>query len=194
MDSPERETKRSCSEKLPQSLTVRFVRIPLSNGEVEILATSLLDRDKFDYKEFKKLYAKRWKIETYLQVLKSRLGLDNFSGKTEEAILQDLHATIFVSGLATLLTEGAAEELKRKDTVFPQQVNNAVMFHAIKNKVIALMFEGPPDFEEQVKALFITNPTLVRPHRQKERVYDSKNAPGRTRSLFFQKHLRKHVF
>lgn len=180
---------------LPQELRVRFLRIPLPDGEVEILATSLMDKKRFAYKELKRLYAKRWRVETYFQTLKSRLDLDNFSGRTKEAILQDLHASIFVSGLATILTEEATEALGQKtETKFQQQPNSAVVFHAIKDKIIKLMFDPPPDFQDQVKALFVQNPTLIRPGRLKPRLFDSHSGPGKKRSLFFQKHLRKHVF
>jgi hypothetical protein len=188
------ECKKNSEENILPTLSVRFLRIPLPNGEVEILATSLTKKKEFPYKEFKKLYAKRWVVETYFQILKSRLGIDNFSGKTTESILQDLHAAIFVSGLATIFTEDANEELAEKPTKYPQQLNNSVAFHSIKNRIITLMFEQPPDIEEQVKALFLQNPTPVRTDRKKERNYDSKSAPGRTRSFLYQKHLRKHVF
>lgn len=180
---------------LPSQLTVRFLRIPLGNGEVEILATSLLDRNRYSHRDIKRLYAKRWRVETCFQTLKGRLGLDNFSGKTKEAILQDLHACIFVSGLATLLAEESDQELKKKQTPkFTQQVNNAIAFHAIKNRIIQLMFNPPPDFEQQVKALFLQNPTLLRPNRPKIRTFDPRSGAGNKRSHFYQKHMRKHVF
>lgn len=181
--------------ELPEEITIRFIRIPLPNGEIEILATSLLDKSSFPYKEFKKIYAKRWRIETYFQILKSRLGLENFSGKTKEAVLQDLNSCIFVSGLATIITEEANEELANKDgNKFVQQVNNVVAFHAIKNKIITLMFDPPHNFQEQVKALFLQNPTLKRYGREKVRLFNSRTGSGKKRSLFYQKHLRKHVF
>lgn len=187
-------TNKQSDSSLPSELLIRFVRIQLSDGEVEVLATSLTDKKTFPYKVFKALYGKRWRIETYFQTLKGRLGLDNFSGKTKEAILQDVHATIFVSGLATILTEEASEHLAEKDTEYPQQVNNAVVFHSIKNKVIALMFEQPPDIQQQLLELFTINPTLVRKNRLKERNYNKRSGPGKTRSLMYQKNIRKHVF
>lgn len=38
---------------LPESLRIRFIRVDLPDGEVEILATSLLDRKKYPTKDFK---------------------------------------------------------------------------------------------------------------------------------------------
>lgn len=180
---------------LPQTLTLRFLRVPLPSGEVEVLVTSLTEKTRFTYTDIKRLYAKRWRIETYFQILKSRLGLDNFSGKTKEAVLQDLHASILVSGLATILCGEANEELRLKsNSKHEQRVNNSVAFHAMKTKVMHLLFEPPPDFNQQVKALFLQAPTLLRPNRENERNFESRSASGKKRSLFYQKHLRKHVF
>ena len=84
-------------------MRLRFVRVDLPDGEVEILATSLLDRAKYPTGLFKRLYYKRWRIETFFQAIKSRLAVDNFTGRTVEAIKQDFFSTLFVSGLETVL-------------------------------------------------------------------------------------------
>ena len=107
----------------------------------------------------------------------------------------NLYASVFVSGLATIMAEDANIELEKKfNTKFKQQVNNSVLFHSIKNKIIHLMFNPPADFQEQIKALFLLNPSLLRPDRFKLHRYDPRSGPGKKRSLFYQKYLRKHVF
>lgn len=82
---------------LPAQLRVRFVTVRLSTGELEVLATSLLEEERYRLGCFGPLYAERWGIETYYGVLKGRLALENFSGQTVEAILQDVHAAVFLS-------------------------------------------------------------------------------------------------
>ena len=42
-----------------------MIRIELSSGESQLLMTSLLDTLIYPIIEFKELYYKRWKIETY---------------------------------------------------------------------------------------------------------------------------------
>jgi hypothetical protein len=178
--------------ELPRSLRMRFIKIVLSNGEVEVLATSLLDQKRYPLKDFKKLYYKRWRIETFFQAIKSRLAVDNFTGRTVEAIKQDFFSTLFVSGLETMLSAEINEELAAKSTRHRQQVNKAISFHALKDSIILLMFDPPPDFEERIRRLFLINPTLQRPDRfkDKERLSLKSNA----RSLHFQKFARKIVF
>jgi hypothetical protein len=91
-----REIKRL---NLPLSLKVRFVRVRLSTGEWEVLVTRLLDETRYPSAEFLELYGLRWGIETFYGLLKTRLGLENFSGTGAEAVKQDFHATVYLSGL-----------------------------------------------------------------------------------------------
>jgi hypothetical protein len=51
--------------ELPGSLRLRFIKILLADGEVGLLATSLLDQKRYPLRDFKKLYYKRWRIETF---------------------------------------------------------------------------------------------------------------------------------
>ena len=188
----ERPARFHDDTELPHSLRMRFIRIVLADGEVEVLATSLLDQKRYPLKDFKKLYYKRWKIETFFQAIKSRLAVDNFTGRTVEAIKQDFFSTLFVSGLETILSAEVNGELAAKRTRYRQQVNKVISFHAIKDSIILLMFDPPDDFEERVRRLFMINPTLQRPEREKgkERLSLKSNA----RSLHFQKFARKAVF
>ncbi|NBR94681.1 MAG: hypothetical protein EBT44_07755, partial [Actinobacteria bacterium] len=117
-------------------LRLRFIKILLADGEVELLATSLLDQKRYPLRDFKKLYYKRWRIETFFQAIKSRLAVDNFTGRTVEAIKQDFFSTLFVSGLETILSAEVNGELAAKNTRHRQQVNKAISFHAIKDSII----------------------------------------------------------
>lgn len=181
-------------QSLPESIKLRFIRVDLGGGKTEILITSLIDKKKYPHKHFKVLYAKRWGVETYYNILKSRLSIDNFSGKTVESVRQDFHSTIFVSGLETILTEEANERLKEKNTKHPQQVNKAISFHVIKQKVIAMMILEPEDFEEEMIQLFMQNPTLVRPDRESPPRNIQKGYNHHRRSLHHQRYVRKHVY
>lgn len=81
--------------ELPDSLTVRFVRVLLETGEYEVLVTSLLDGETYSTADFKELYWYRWGVENFYGILKTRLGLENFSGLTAEAVKQDFYASVF---------------------------------------------------------------------------------------------------
>lgn len=173
-------------------MQVRFIKVVLPNGEIEILATSLLDTERFPTSDFKDLYRLRWNVETYFQILKSRLSIDNFTGKSVECIFQDFYSTIFLSGLETIIAMDANEELAERNTKNKLQVNKAQSFHVIKHQVVELMNNPPPDFEQRISRLFTRNPTSVRPERF--RLPRNPKDENTAKALNFQRYARKHVF
>jgi hypothetical protein len=178
---------------LPAEIRVRFVRVMLTSGEMEILVTSLLDEQLFPTADFGPLYFLRWGCETFYDLLKSRLQLENFTGRTVEAVKQDFYATIYISGLESLLTAETNQQLQAKaDTnQYAQKVNQAVSFNAIKNHVFELLYLEPD--EEQLLArlqqLFLIKPTSIRPARAVPRPKFS--APRR---LNYHKRSKKVIF
>jgi hypothetical protein len=108
-------TLTPCAEQLPlmkrlnpfTALTVRLVCVRLSTGEWEMLVTSLLDDLRYPCAGFLELYGLHWGIKTFFGVLKTRLELENFSGTRAEAVKQDFYATVYLSGMESLLTESA---------------------------------------------------------------------------------------
>lgn len=176
---------------LPLTLTVRFVRVPLSTGEWEVLVTSLLDETAYPTADFLELYHWRWGVETFYGVLKTRLDLENFSGLTAEAVRQDFHATGYLTGLESLLTETAQAQFDAKATRHPQTVNRAVSFNAIKHHALDLLCSDmdTPPLMERLTALFLTNPTCARPQRHPPRKKTSARA-----LLDFHRRQKKHCY
>jgi hypothetical protein len=176
---------------LPETLTVRFVRATLDSGEYEVLATSLLDQQRYPATIFKELYYCRWGIETFYGILQTRLGLENFSGYSVEAIQQDFHVAVLLTGVESILTEGTEEDLEKQHGGHPRKVNKAVSFNAIKNKALELFMSTAPQDEvlEDLEQLFKQNPTLVRKDRK-----PSRKNPSSHQLLGFWKRKRKMVF
>jgi Transposase DDE domain len=186
--------KKACRQQgLPSSLTLRFVAVRLSTGELEVLVTSLLDGESFPAADFKFIYNLRWGVETLYDVIKNRLSLENFSGKTALAVLQEFHATIFITGLESLLTQDADQmlDLRSHDNKLGQTVNNMVSFHAIKSQVFQLLYSDlePASLLNKLTQLFLMNPTYSRPNRVVPRRPTKTNA-----ALNFHKRSRKHCF
>ena len=185
---------RMAAASAPDKLKLRLIRVDLPSGEIEILATSLLDKKKYPHSDFGKIYHKRWGIETFFHTLKSRLAIDNFTGKSVESIYQDFYSCIFVSGLETIITLEANEELEEKNTLYEQKVNKVIAFHTIKHQIVEMIFNQDPKLMEKTKELFLLSPTLIRPGRIKEKSRATKLASKSKNSLYFQKFFRKHVF
>jgi len=106
------------------TINCRLLRIELEDGKIEVLCTSLTDTEKYLYKEFKALYHYRWNEEEAYKLLKSRIDLEDFSGKTARAIKQDFHAKIFLLTLCAsyahpieerVIAEYKADENRKHD-------------------------------------------------------------------------------
>jgi hypothetical protein len=178
---------------LPMELVVRFVSVRLSTGELEVLATSLLDEERYPTEEFLPLYHDRWGHETFYGTMKGRLDLENFSGKTAEAVRQDFYATLLLCNLESALTEPAAEMVSRGSVEHkhPKQINRAVAFHALKDRTLELLHSDLPVERvlELLQRLFATSPVSVRPERKVPR-----RKPTLNRGYHFQRRVRKIVF
>ena len=61
-----------------------------------------------------------------------------------ESIKQDFYATIYITGLESILTEKAEEELSKRITKHEYHVNKMVSFNVIKNQVIDLLYYSAP--------------------------------------------------
>lgn len=156
-----------------------------------MLVTSLLDEALYPTEGFGALYHLRWGVETFYGLLKTRLELENFTGNGAEAVKQDFHSTVYLSGLESILTDSAQAQLDAKDTRHPQKVNRAVSFNAIKHHALDLLMsdlETEPLFR-RLTALFLTNPSLERKDRHPPRKKSAARVP-----LDFHRRQRTHCY
>jgi hypothetical protein len=93
---------------------VRVLKITLSTGEVETLFTSLRQK-QLPIRDAGPLYFERWKVETAFDTIKSKLELENFSGKTEVSVRQDYFATMYLANLLAFAAEEADEIISVAD-------------------------------------------------------------------------------
>ena len=179
---------------LPLKIKVRFVSLRLSTGELEVLATSLLDKVKYPTEEFLTVYHCRWGHETFYLMLKGRLELENFSGRTVEAVTQDVQAAVLLANLESVLSEPAQSALNkdRAPETQPRQVNRANSYHALKLQVLDLLYREVPARQVilQLMQLFEGCPVTVRPNRKVPR----RPKQSFHRSYHFQRRVKKAVF
>ena len=169
INAPTNHAKQIREQGLPASIKVRLVKVILSTGEPEVLVTSLMDEEKFPAEIFTELYHYRWGVETFFSKLKGRLGLENFTGKSVEAIKQDFWSTIMISNLETIMTGDIEEEVNNEidDTKSNKAINKAVSFNAIKNLAFEILSAkvDQDTLEDKLKKLFLTNMRPIRKDR-----------------------------
>jgi hypothetical protein len=90
---------------------VRLIRVRLPTGNIEVLMTSLLDPDTYPADAFAELYHLRWAQEECYKCFKSRVEVENWSGKSALTICQDFHAKVLALNLTAVLAS-TAQSLK----------------------------------------------------------------------------------
>lgn len=160
---------------LPQEVSVRLIRVKLDNGETEVLLTTLLDSASYPRSEFKQVYGWRWGEETFFGRVKNLLEVERFSGTSVIAIKQDFYGVLFLASLESVLSKGDDEALrkesKERKTKTEAQVNQAVSYVALVERVVELLLgkQSAEEVLEELHHLFRTSPTRARPGRKVER-------------------------
>lgn len=124
---------------------IRVIKVILETGEEEILICSILDKS-FRYKDFKKLYFKRWGIETKYNVVKHKLQIENFTGEKAITVEQDFYASMYLSNMAALAKiqsdEKIQERNKEKNLKHEYQTNTNILIGKLKDRLVIMMLES----------------------------------------------------
>jgi len=160
-------------QHLPTTLRVRLVKVLLASGEVEVLGTDLLDTRTYPAAEFKAVYGWRWNHETYHDRIKNIFEVERFSGKSVQAIKQDVYGVIFLATLESILSKPAQAALtaqgEARECRYAPQVNRAVSYVTVLEHVVQLLGDArrsPASTLAAMEHLLLTTPTRQRPGRQ----------------------------
>jgi len=157
------------------TITCRLIKIDLPDGEKEILCTSLIDSEKYTYEEFDQLYHYRWNEEEAYKLLKSRIELENFSGKTARAVRQDFHAKVFLMTLCAAyahpIEDRVVEEYKAdQNRKFDQKINRTNALSMTQDILIAVFLRR--QFKKALNAfdkIVAETREIIRPGRSNPR-------------------------
>jgi len=157
------------------TITCRLIKIDLPDGEKEILCTSLIDSEKYTYEEFDQLYHYRWNEEEAYKLLKSRIELENFSGKTARAVRQDFHAKVFLMTLCAAyahpIEDRVVEEYKAdQNRKFDQKINRTNALSMTQDILIAVFLRK--QFKKALNAfdkIVVETREIIRPGRSNPR-------------------------
>ena len=98
---------------LPASLLVRELRYRLAKRGFRtrevLLATTLLDNQRYSTQDLADLYGSRWKVETNLRHLKQTLGMDVLRTKSLNNVLKELAMFALVYNLVRLVMLDASD-------------------------------------------------------------------------------------
>ena len=163
-----------------EPLKVRVIRIDSKKYDKPLyLVTTLLSTELYPKREFCKLYHKRWLVEEALKLKKVWGELENFTGFSEEIILQDIHAKVFSQNLVEVFAgcHHKKIEAKSKRCKNDYKVNAKAALSKSKDVIFACIMVYD-NFKELLRKLIdsVFNDLLpVRPGRSFPREKKGKN-------------------
>ena len=158
------------------------MKIQLSNGDIEYLATNIFD-PQINLDDFKWAYHKRWGIETKYNDVKNKLEIENFTGYSPDAILQDFYATMFLADLAGVLEYDLREEIEaahiRPENRYTYKLNVAMTISELKRTVVEMLSTSSRLKRERLFAHMVVRLSKavvpVRPDRSSDRLKKHKS-------------------
>lgn len=127
-----------------QRFKCRLVKVLLDSGETEILLTSLTNESRITVADLKELYGLRWSVEEAFKTFKHKVCLENFSGKSDKAVLQDFYVKIFIMNLTAVAVRPINEALKKPSVMvkYTYQVNFTEALATMKRGVVSFFITG----------------------------------------------------
>jgi len=166
------------------SVTCRLVVIELETGEKEVLCTSLIDKKKYPYSDFKELYGLRWNVEEAYKLYKQRVAWEAFSGKTARNIKQDIYAKVFMMTMCAILAHPIEQRVRKESATAKHRKHNRKI-----NRTNALAFCKEcwnalwikPKIKAALAAMddvLLRTCEIVRPGRKFKRKHKQKKPPS----------------
>lgn len=134
------------NHKFANSITAKFrvVKIILENGNEEILITNIFSKG-FTKQDFAEIYHMRWGIEEKYDDLKNKLEIENFSGNSNIAVLQEFYSTMFLNNIASIMAFDCEEEIvehcKDKNLKYQYKANISLTISILKFSLIEMYLQ-----------------------------------------------------
>jgi len=126
-------------------IRVRVVKFILPSSQTETLITDLFDMEESVFQE---LYFLRWSVEEKYDVVKNKLELPNFTGRTANVLYQDFWISMLLANVASVAKAEADGKVQTKRAgkanqyQYQTNVNNAIA--SLRNRFANAVFCPDP--------------------------------------------------
>lgn len=183
-----KEIQNAVKNKLSyKPIKIRIVKVKLPSGEIELLATNLLNQNKYNTQDVGTLYRYRWGVEEGIKKIKPKMKIEQFGCRKSEGIIQEFYAHIFCFNMISLAGSMANKVIDQKTrhrkTKYKFNWQNAYRF--FREKILSLIA-----FKERIDTIIddlihqiTTSITAIRPGRKFIRDMRHKNKQRRITQL-----------
>ena len=184
----EKEIKNSKNNQvLYEPIKIRIVKVKLPTGEIELLATSLLEQNKYRPHDIALLYNHRWGIEEGFKKIKPKMKIEQFGCRKTEGIFQEFYAHVFCFNMISLAGSIANQIIDQKTghrrTQYKYNWQNAYRFFREKFISIITFAQNLETIIDHLIHQIASSITSIRPGRRFTRDMRHKNKQRRITQL-----------
>ena len=167
-------------------ITLRLVRVRLSNNKVAVLGTSLIDKRTYSWKDINDVYWNRWGVEEEFKKYTQRLLVENISSNKTNGVLQDLYSAVCIINITAIIAFEPAEKvekagIKRKHK---HQINWSNAIRDIRSRIVLLIKRGRDKSNEILVSVIQSIEKHTEPIREKRHYRRDKRAKGSGKKHF----------
>lgn len=164
-------------------IKVRIVKIMLNTGEIELLVTSLIDKQTYSLENINELYHYRWGVAEGFKNLKPKMKVEQFGARKPEGVFQEFYAHVL-----GLFGQQADKIIKQKTKcrklIYQYNWKNA--FRMVREKIVEwLTCINVANLIDELVESISTTMTAVKPGRVFVR--DPRNMRNKLRITQFNK-------
>lgn len=164
---------------LKEQMQVRLIRKTNRKGEIQVFCTSLTDCQTYSRTSIINLYKQRWGIEEAYKLIKARLEVADFSGKTAWAVQQDFYAKTMLLSLCNALCGDIEPKPVRKPASKSQDrvpiINRTYALNRLKKMIGQLLSNSSI---ELLVTRFIKKVSAIHEYSRKGQYFDRNFKPN----------------
>jgi hypothetical protein len=128
-----------------RQISVRRIELPLSQTEMLVLITDLIDADEFPAIDLLWIYAQRWDIERVFQQVTEVFGLDHLIGSTPQGSLFQFAFCLVLYNMIQIIRAYIAEAQDKE----PSGISTEKLFDDVKRELTAWTVIVDPEQTQQ---------------------------------------------
>jgi hypothetical protein len=147
--------------------TLRYIKLTPEKRKPFVIVTNYPEHQSLSHEDFAEIYRLRWDVEEAYKHLKCNMELENFTGKTPEAIYQDFYIHTLINNIQTMVEREAQPEInnKTKHRKYRYKANRRLGYAFLKEKILDILWNPDCDKWKELTQLFTIEPVAIKPNR-----------------------------
>ena len=137
-------------------ISLRFVNIKLSTGEIETIMTNI-GEDELSIEDINKIYKLRWGIEISYHELKESMQVTNISSSKDTIIKQEIYSQMTVYNIIRSITNDLNSQIEQAKYKHPMKANFNMAVGFVKRFLLKILIEKDNKKRKELSEVLFEN-------------------------------------